>query len=481
MQTDRRVLTNTIALTFSTGIGRLSTFAITLYIARALGAESLGRFSVVMSLLLVFQTISYLGQQQIIIREVARMPDRVHEYMVNGSVLVAIGGLLGMLLMITTANLINYESDVLTLVYAGSLSLIPGALAIVGEAAIEGRERMQYIALAWTISAVIKLSLALILLVLGAALWSVFLVLALANSALYLTYVWVIRNLWGHLRFSIDPVLVRHLKSLAGPFMVISIFGVIFKQVDVLILGKLTDSTTVGVYSAGFRLVQIGMLFLPAFMLALFPRMAEAFVYSPERLRVMAEQALKLLLTFILPVAVITTMLAAQLVFAFYGPGYQESVLVLQILAWMLVLFFANAVLFRIMLASDNERVTMRVAGVNMVSSVALNLLLIPRWGAHGVAVASFLTTLIALLQNYIFTARHLFKLDWLYIIAKPVLAAMVLGALLLVLQDAPIALSLSIGIPAYCAAVIALKIFSPEELDVVRRTWADAKNRISS
>jgi O-antigen/teichoic acid export membrane protein len=480
MQASRRVLKNTIALAFSTGIQRLSTFVLTLYIARVFGAKSLGQFSVVMSLLLIFQTLSFLGQQQIIIREVARAPNKAGEYLTSGSLIVTFGGALGMLLMIITASLINYESAVVTYACVASLSLIPGALAMVGESVIQGRERMQFITLAWAISGVLKLSLSLILLHQGVGLWSIFLVLMLTNSALYFTYLWVIRRLWGYSRMRADPALIRHLRSLAGTFVVISIFGVVFKQVDVLMLGKMKDSATVGIYSAGFRLIQIGMQFLPAFMLALFPRMAEAFVRSPEQLRTIAERALKLLMTFIIPVATVTTVLADQLIYFFYGPGYGESAIALRILVWMLVLFFVNSVLYRTMLASDNERVTLRVAGVNMVSSVILNLLLIPRWGANGVAVASLVTTLIAVVQNYYYTARHLFKLNWLRLMGKPAVAATLLGMFLIAFQNVPVALSLPIGMCLYCGAVLGLRIFSSEELGFLRRTWVDTKTKLS-
>ncbi len=146
----------------------------------------------------------------------------------------------------------------------------------------------------------------------------------------------------------------------------------------------------------------------------------------------------------------------------------------------MLVIFVANAVLFRSMLASDNERITLRVAGVNMLVSVALNVLLIPRWGAYGVAVASLFTTLIALLQNYYYAARHLFRLNWLHLIGKPILAAAPLGGMLIAFQEVPIALSLSIGIGLYCAAAVGLRIISANELDFVRHAWTDAKARIS-
>jgi O-antigen/teichoic acid export membrane protein len=469
-----------VALFLSTGMKRLTTFILTLYIARALGADALGQFSVVMSLVLIFQTLSFLGQQQIIIREVARAPDRAGDYLVNGSLIVVGGGLLGILLTLIAVNLIGYEPKIVTYSYVASLSLIPGALAIVGESVIQGREQMHHIAFAGAVSGLIKLSLSLTLLFLGFGLWAVFLVMAVANTVLYLVYLRVIRRLVGHIRLQLDRKLVRHLFNLAGTFIIISIFGVGFKQVDVLMLGKLKDSATVGIYSAGFRPIQVGMLFLPAFMLALFPRMSETYVRSPERLGAIVKQALKLLMTFIIPLAVITTVLASDIIPLFYGPGYRESVPVFRILVWMLVFFFANTVLFRTMLASDNERVTMRVACVNVVSNVTLNWLLIPRWGAMGVAVASFCTTLLALLLNYAYTARHLFKLDWVRIVGKPALAAILLGGLLSALRETRLLVSLPIGIIVYVAVVLGLRTFSSDELDYMRRTWAYAKAWIS-
>jgi len=474
----RRVLKNTVALFFSTGMQRLSTFILTLYIARALGADVLGQFSIAVSLVLIFQTLSFLGLQQIIIREVARAPDKAGAYLVNGSLVVTGGGLLSMLFMFVTVNLVNYESRIVTYAYVAGLSLIPGALAIVGEAVLQGREQMHYITAARAISGLIKLSFSLLLLYLGVGLWSVFLVIALSNAVLYLVYLWIMRYLLGSIVFRLERALIRHLLRLAGTFIVISIFGVVFKQVDVLMLGKMKDSVTVGIYSAAFRLIQIGMQFLPAFMLALFPRMSEVHVRSPERLGPIAEQVLKLLLTFIIPIAVIATVLAEEIVFFFYGPGYQESAHVLRVLAWMLVLSFVNAVLFRTMLASDNERVTMRVAGVNMAASILLNLFLIPRWGADGVAISSFCTTLIAVTQNYAYIARHLFKFDWLRLVGKQGLAAALLSGFLFALRGWSVALSLPMGIILYIVMILALKVFSPSELNFVRRIWADAIGR---
>ena len=479
MGSGRKVLKNIVAMFLSTGVERLTNFVLTLYIARALGADSLGQYSIVISLSLIFQTISYLGQQQIIVREVARRPDKAGAFLVNGSLIAAGGGLLGLLLMITATNLLAYEPEIQILAYVASISLVPGGLAIVGEAVIQGLEQMHFVTVARSISGVIKLSFSIPLLYVGANLAIVFLILAVANLALYVVYLLVIRRLVGQFGRDLDRTLVRYLLGLAGPFVIISIFGVVFKQVDILMLGKMKDPEAVGIYAAPFRLIQIGMQFLVPLMLALFPMMSEVFVNSPAQLKSITQRLLKLLMAFAIPLAVVGTAFSEEIILLFYGPGYAASVYVLQILVWVLVLYFVNGVLFRTMLASDNELVTMRVAGINMVASVLLNLLLIPRWGALGVAAASFCTTFIALAQNYAYIARHLFKLDWLRAIGKPALAALLLGVCLLAMRDAPVWLSLTVGLVVYLVLIVVLRVFSPEEWGFVRRTWNDMIGRI--
>jgi O-antigen/teichoic acid export membrane protein len=184
---------------------------------------------------------------------------------------------------------------------------------------------------------------------------------------------------------------------------------------------------------------------------------------------------LKLLMALVIPLAVVVTVLAEEIISFVYGPGYQGSVPVLRALVWMFVFFTANSVLFRTMLASDNEQVTMRVACLNMLSSLLLNGLLIPRWGASGVAISSILIMFVALAQNYAYLARHLLKLDWLRLVGKPTLAAAISGGLLYALQSLPVVLSLPVGIMAYVALLFGLKVFSPEELSFVRRAWMGA------
>ncbi len=475
-----RVTKNFFALLLSTGVQRLSNFFLTLYIARVLGADALGQFTIVMSLVLIFQTIASMGQQHIAVREVARAPQDLGSYLLNGSLVVVLGGLVCTFLMLVTAHLIGYEDQLIQYVYIASASLIPGVLAVVAQSVLQGCQKMHYITAAQTLSSFVKLVLSLGLLYFGFELSIVFWVIILSNIILYASYLWMIGYKFSLNDISLDTNKIYDLLSMAGTFIVISIFGVVFKQVDTLMLGRLRDPESVGIYSAAFRMIQIGMQLLPSFMLALFPYMSEVHVTLPENLGMIAERVLRLLLVLIIPVATVSTILADDILLLVYGSGYEKSVPILRILVWMLVLFFVNAVLYRTMLASDNEHVTMRVAGVNMIVSIMLNLFFIPRWGAVGVAVVSLVTTLIAVIQNYSYIARNLFHIRWWRLVGKPVAAALLSGGLLYMLRSWSPLLSPFLAVGAYSVLVFIFKVFPDEDIRFVRRAWQESVVRIS-
>jgi O-antigen/teichoic acid export membrane protein len=114
-----QIVKNFVALLLSTGVQRLSNFFLTLYIARVLGVEALGQFTIVMSMVLIFQTIASMGQQDIAVREVARAPQEMGSYLLNGSLVVTLGGVVCTILMAVTAHLIGYENQIIQYVYIG--------------------------------------------------------------------------------------------------------------------------------------------------------------------------------------------------------------------------------------------------------------------------------------------------------------------------------------------------------------------------
>jgi O-antigen/teichoic acid export membrane protein len=101
--------------------------------------------------------------------------------------------------------------------------------------------------------------------------------------------------------------------------------------------------------------------------------------------------------------------------------------------------------------------------------NVGLNLLLVPRFGLVAAAATTVLTELILLGQYAWLLRRLLSQLDWTQIVLRPVLAAALMGALVLLLRDLPLAVAAASGALAYGALLLLLGVLGRDEYQFVR------------
>lgn len=85
-------------------------------------------------------------------------------------------------------------------------------------------------------------------------------------------------------------------------------------------------------------------------------------------------------------------LLAGPIVGLLYGAAYAAAVPVLRILVWNTAFSMMGAVRNVWLLAEEKHHLLWRINLCGAVSSIVLNILLIPRWGAEGAALASVLT-----------------------------------------------------------------------------------------
>src|SRR6185369_8843397 len=92
--------------------------------------------------------------------------------------------------------------------------------------------------------------------------------------------------------------------------------------------------------------------------------------------------------------------LAQPLVRLLYGANLAPAATGLQIVAWVVVPYSLTNTLAQILFATGNQSFDLRVNVIATVASVALNLLLIPKWGFVGASVAAVASiSLHAILQ----------------------------------------------------------------------------------
>ena len=192
------------------------------------------------------------------------------------------------------------------------------------------------------------------------------------------------------------------------PLFFISVGFVIMTEIDTLMLGLLSSSYEVGIFSVGKQLANK----LPQLALALsmgtMPVFARLNPGSMEAMRRKFNDILRLNALFFIPGGIGLILLAPVLIPFIFGKDYAAAVLPLQILSVWVVMTAFN--IFLNALLDYQGRATRRAWNylLTMVASIGLNLFLIPRFGAVGAASATTLAFLPYFFLN-ILEARKVF------------------------------------------------------------------------
>lgn len=168
-----------------------------------------------------------------------------------------------------------------------------------------------------------------------------------------------------------------------------------FQNVDHVLLTLLAGDTANGVYTCAVTCAGLMNFVFYAIVDSLRPvilasRNKHIDVYGEK---ISGLYALMNLLTLGLSLGV--TLLAGPMVELLYGAAYAAAVPVLRILVWNTVFSMMGAVRNVWLLAEEKHRLLWRINLCGAVSSLVLNALLIPLWGAEGAALASVLTQFV--------------------------------------------------------------------------------------
>jgi O-antigen/teichoic acid export membrane protein len=173
---------------------------------------------------------------------------------------------------------------------------------------------------------------------------------------------------------------------------------------DVLIVNLFTGARQVGLYSVGTALAEIVWFITNAAALVLAPRVASARLEEADRITEAVARMVGLL-TLLAAVGLAVT--APFLVVLFFGSAFAESTWAVWLLLPGIVTFSISRILSMYLLGRNKLKIDLLAAAVGLVITLTLDLLLIPRYGFRGAAVASSIAYTSAMLVNLTWVVRH--------------------------------------------------------------------------
>jgi O-antigen/teichoic acid export membrane protein len=464
------VLTNTLSLWLPDFLNPFLSFVLVMAISRYLGVDGLGEYSLVLAYAGIFQTLASLGLVSLIVREVAKKPEEVHVFLLNSVVFGTVSSVVSLGAMIGLVHVMGYERSVFTASVVMAFSLLPSTPVWYMDGVFRSFEKSHYVAITYLAENIIRVAACLLLVVSGYGIVPVFMmsvavrVFALALMARF--YV----KLLGRPRWQFRPDVWRLLVTQTPIFLNIAIFSTIHLNIDQIMLSKLKDLDSVGIYSAAMRLLTICIALPLAFSNALLPFFTREYGEGVQQLRSFVAQCCRHVFLGTFPVVVGTMILADKIIATVYGAGFGASAPVLQVLIVSLVPFSTVFVLAQVLVTTDNQKVDMTINMVSAGINVALNFLLIPFYGEMGAVLANLGTIVMFNELQYAYIKKHLFSLPFLKLAARPFAAAACMGAITFVLRDWNLVVNVALSAAAYCLLAYLWGAVTPEEIAGLRR-----------
>ena len=454
----------------SQAIGALINVGAMVLLGRALSAEGYGEYAFYYALIPLIASVSDAGVGIIVTREIARDP-RSGPRLLGDAILVkaAVSGSI-LLVVVTTAR------GVLDPARAALVSLVAAtALIDIGQDVsvwvLRARERLDVEALLWVVSQVVWVGLLALGVLLKAGLFAL-LAAATVAFAVRLTIgaVIVARRLCRP-EFRPDRARIRSLLARGVPFGAAMGVVVLYGRVGLLMLAAFATSRDVAYFNVGYLLSQPLGFVASAMSLAAFPMLARRADQDHEALSRALRRTSRYVLLLTLPMTVGLMSIADPLIAALFpGRGFERAAAALRVMSPGLLVIFLNLVSRYVLAALDRQRHYLHAVLVGLVVNAALGVALIPSFGFLGACVAYLGAELAiwAVCQRVL--SRYIRPAELAADAAKPLLAAGLMGLLLIVLRGAPVALVVLAGCAAYVALLRLLGAFSDQELDLLRR-----------
>ncbi len=466
-------------------------FLFGLVLARMLGAELLGLYSLSSTVTSLLSVLSVLGISAGVVRFIPIARNQKDDARLWGIILtgLALPALVSTVLVIGVILLakpialgIFGRPDLVPVLRLDSLGVPFVVLLSVLSSITQGFKRMEYKVISEDVTwNLLKLVLSVVLLVAGLGVMGAVLANNIAAAAAVAVSLFFLHRLFPLNR----PVRaakqnVREMLGFSLPIYLTRVLSRFSGSIEALVLGFLGLVSGVGIYTTALRLSGVGMLFHYSLQQIAMPMISDLHDRDAlDELTRLYRATTKWGMTFNLPVFLTMALFAGPLL-SIFGADFVEGATGLIILAFATLFNASTGVCGSVITMTGHSKMTFFNSVFNLGVNLALDLLLIPPFGIIGAALAVTLSevTLNVIRTVQVFVLLRVWPYDWSFL--KPIASSlMAVGATYLLSQRMgfmPVALQVILGTlllwSVYAAGVVLLKL-SDEDRLVLRKLQA--------
>ncbi|MFQ6605864.1 MAG: flippase [Fidelibacterota bacterium] len=399
--------------------GQVIRYVFTVLLARLVGADYLGIYSLANSLTRIFEVFGKVGLDAGIMRFVSTGDDR-HSRIADIQAALKMSIIFSFFLMVTQILLAGWivmrffhGNDILRmtlLIFAVSLPF--SVFILVAGSASQGFQLLKYKIFVSQILVPIVLLLAMIgVYKTGYVTYTISLPILISSVAGSVVIFYFLTKQAGITLSGIAASRFnRALLRFSYPLMFISILGTIMHWTDILMLGYFYDETVVGLYHPAARTAGLIRSVMLSFTGIFAPMMGSLFAsHDQQGMQKLFQLIVRWILTIAGPIAIIFLLFPGKTMLLF-GNEFLASRLVLIVLtlAVLIQAFFGPG--GSVLTMTGYPKYNLMNSIITIIVNISLNIMLIPKYGAIGAAMATLASFfLIGFIR--LFEIKHLIQI----------------------------------------------------------------------
>lgn len=407
----RKYASNTAWLVFEQFLRGIVGVVIGIYVTRSLGPTAFGIYSYVVALVAIFATSGRLGLDNLAVRELVRYPENTPSILGTAFWLMLGAGAAFYAILLLVFS-ISGNSDGYGIFFATfGLILLFQPFTVI-DSYFQSVVRVRVVTVCRIFALILSNSAKLFCAYRHSPLIIFFFISAIEQIILAVAY-YCVGKINDVPRFitSFSFERARSLLNDSWPLLITAIAIVLYMKMDQMIIKQILGEREVGVYSAAVRIYEAWIAIPHLLTVSLLP----AIVRAKSSSRDLYHRRLVYLFRFVFwgstTVVGVICILAKPIIQISYGANFSGAAGVLAVVMWTAVWAAMGSVSSRYFVIEGMQRKVAVRTGIAAAINFALNLLLIPRIGIMGAAVATLVSTFIS---NY--------AMDWLDSDAKVLL-----------------------------------------------------------
>lgn len=389
----KKYFVNTSWLFWGDVARKIVNFFVVIYVARYLGPAHFGLLNYSASFVYIFSTIAILGLNITLVKKLVQEPEESHNEILGSAFILRLGGSLCSFAMICIyLSLVQSDMTEKMLVLIIALSLFSYGFNNIGYY-FQAKVESKFVVISGIVYALAGALLRMVLIYLQSPLLY-FAMVILVESIVHSFMLTVMYHRTGMSirKWSFNRTTAVKMLFESVPFALSGIFLTIHLKIDQVLIKELLTASDVGIYSVAVTCTDVWHAIPLILVNSLFPAILNTKKEGDEIYLNRMQKFFDLILLYALVICVPFTIFSKPIIQIAFGSDYVGSAAVIKVYIWSNVFFFFSLISSRFFAAQELRGYELMRNVLGVVFNVLLNLLLIPRMGVMGAALATLIS-----------------------------------------------------------------------------------------